>query len=232
MLQITNTKINNRQIDAVSAKDLYLTLGLDKSNWNRWVITNIAQNEFFHVGKDWEGFVIKTNGNETTDYLISLDMAKHLAMMARTDKSHEVRNYFIECEKTQHIKLPQTFSEALQLAADQAKQLELQAPLVTFANTVQSSSALVDMKDLAKLISDTTIKIGRNTLMKLLRDRGFLNKDNTPSQKAVDADLMKAVEKTWTNPKTEEVELTVVAQCTGKGQIYFCNNVRKFLEVK
>lgn len=39
------------------------------------------------------------NGNETKDYMISLDFAKHISMQARTQKSHEMRNYFIECEK-------------------------------------------------------------------------------------------------------------------------------------
>lgn len=37
-----------------------------------------------------------TNGNETKDYAISIEFAKHIAMMARTNKSHEYRKYFIE----------------------------------------------------------------------------------------------------------------------------------------
>lgn len=40
-----------------------------------------------------------TNGNETKDYAVTIDFAKHIAMMARTNKSHEYRNYFINCEK-------------------------------------------------------------------------------------------------------------------------------------
>lgn len=107
--------------------------------------------------------------------------------------------------------------------------IEQQKPLVEFANVVQTSYALIDLKDMAKLISDNVITIGRNNLMKLLRDRGFLNLDNTPSQKSVNAGLMKAVEKTWVNSKTGNVELSVVANITTKGQVYFLNNVRKFL---
>ncbi|MCR3759207.1 ORF6C domain-containing protein [Clostridium felsineum] len=33
------------------------------------------------------------------DFAISIEFAKHIAMMARTEKSHKYRNYFIECEK-------------------------------------------------------------------------------------------------------------------------------------
>ena len=45
------------------------------------------------------GFAIVANGNESKDYAITLDFAKHLAMMAKTEKSYDYRNYFLECEK-------------------------------------------------------------------------------------------------------------------------------------
>lgn len=83
----------------VSARELYLGLGLDKSQWARWSKKNIEQNDFFTENKDWVGFDIVSSGNITKDFAISLEFAKHIAMMARTEKSHEYRNYFIECEK-------------------------------------------------------------------------------------------------------------------------------------
>lgn len=33
------------------------------------------------------------------DYIISLEMAKHLAMMSKSKKGEEIRDYFIQCEK-------------------------------------------------------------------------------------------------------------------------------------
>ena len=45
------------------------------------------------------GFVIMTNGNETTDFAVTIDLAKKLAMQVRTEKGEMVRNYFLECEK-------------------------------------------------------------------------------------------------------------------------------------
>lgn len=83
----------------VSARELYLGLGLDKSNWSRWSKQNIEEEQFFKENEDWVGFVTMTNGNETKDYAVSLEFAKHIAMMARTDKSHEYRNYLLQCEK-------------------------------------------------------------------------------------------------------------------------------------
>ena len=114
LIKITTNEEGKR---LVSAKELYLGLGLNKSNWAKWFNKNIINNEFFLEHKDWEGFVFSTNGNETTDFAISIDFAKHIAMMARTEKSHEYRNYFIECEKklkeVTTPKLPQTYKEAL-----------------------------------------------------------------------------------------------------------------------
>lgn len=114
LIKITTNEEGKR---LVSAKELYLGLGLNKSNWAKWFNKNIINNEFFLEHKDWEGFVFSTNGNETTDFAISIDFAKHIAMMARTEKSHEYRNYLIECEKkikeVTRPQLPQDYLSAL-----------------------------------------------------------------------------------------------------------------------
>lgn len=93
-------KISEREgKQVVSARELYIGLGLDKSNWSRWATQNIVEDNFFKENEDWIGFVTMTNGNETKDYAITIDFAKHIAMMARTPFSYYYRNYFLECEK-------------------------------------------------------------------------------------------------------------------------------------
>lgn len=94
-----NTLISITKEGLVSAKELYLGLGLNKSNWSRWYISNIQKNEFYQENVDWIGVRHNDEGNEMQDFAISLEFAKHIAMMARSEKSHEYRNYFIECEK-------------------------------------------------------------------------------------------------------------------------------------
>lgn len=61
------------------------------------------------------------NGNETKDFAITLDFAKHITMMARTEKSHEYREYLIKCE----IALKQLSKEAVHLTHKQKLALTL-----------------------------------------------------------------------------------------------------------
>lgn len=122
----------------VSARELYIGLGLDKSHWTRWSTQNIEENNFFQENEDWVGFAIVANGNETKDYAITLDFAKHIAMMAKTEKSYEYRNYFLECERIARASLPKTFAEALRLAADQAELLEKQQKQLEIKDTIIS----------------------------------------------------------------------------------------------
>jgi phage anti-repressor protein len=58
----------------------------------------------FVENQDFEAITQKrvtAQGNETTfaDHAISLDMAKEISMIQRTDKGKEARRYFIECER-------------------------------------------------------------------------------------------------------------------------------------
>ncbi len=98
-VDLIKVTMNEQGKKLVSARDLYLGLGLNKAHWKRWSEQNIINNDYFTENSDWTGFAIVVNGNETKDFAITLEFAKHIAMMARTEKSHEYRNYFIECEK-------------------------------------------------------------------------------------------------------------------------------------
>lgn len=98
-MELIKIQENDKGQKVVSAKDLYLFLGYDKSNWASWSKKNIINNDFSIENIDYVGFVVSTNGNETTDFALTLDFAKRISMMARTEKGEEVRNYFIDCEE-------------------------------------------------------------------------------------------------------------------------------------
>lgn len=84
----------------VSARDLHKSLEV-KTRFSQWVEQNF---KMFKENEDFTSVVRTTlvnNGavRELQDYAISIRMAEHLAMMSKTNKGHEVREYFIQVEK-------------------------------------------------------------------------------------------------------------------------------------
>ena len=124
------TERNGKNV--VSAKELYDFLGYDRSQWSRWYQTNILNNEYAEANVDYEAFDTVSNGNHTKEFAITIDFAKELSMLSRTEKGKKARLYFIKCEKKLMNKfpIPQTYSEALLLASNQAKQIEEQQKLI------------------------------------------------------------------------------------------------------
>jgi anti-repressor protein len=120
LINITNENGNK----AVSARELYLGLGLNKVNWARWCQTNIIEGDYFKCGADWVGVLHNEEGNDTMDFAISIDFAKHIAMMAKTEKSHDYRNYFLECEK--EVTTLKPMSQAELTAAIAQNQVEIE----------------------------------------------------------------------------------------------------------
>ena len=133
--------------------------------------------------------------------------------------------------------IPQTFAQALRLAAEQAetieaqqKQLEAQAPKVAFATAIINSPTSCGIDELAKLLKQNGVDMGEIRLFQWLRDNDYLcsvgTARNQPTQKALDMGLFELKPQTWTNPKTDEVMTTTRTMVTGKGKEYFIN---KFL---
>jgi len=140
---------------SVDAKELYWSLGLDRSQWARWHKQNIAENPFAVSGLDFEGFDMMSSGGWTQNYLLSIEFAKKLAMQVRTEKGEQVRDYFLECERLSvqpvepTFKIPQTLAQALQLAANQALQIEQDAPKVHFYDIVADRDNLMTVTQVA-----------------------------------------------------------------------------------
>lgn len=133
--------------------------------------------------------------------------------------------------------VPKTFAEALQLAADQAKQIEEQErqlaaakPKVIFAETVEASTNSILVGQLAKLMAQKGAKIGQNRLFKWLRENGYIctrnGNKNYPTQRSIEQKLLEVIERTVTKPDGSALS-TFTTKVTGKGQVFFVN---KFLE--
>ena len=80
--------------------------------------------DFTTVSKNLE------NGGRSIEYHTTLDMAKELSMVERTEKGKQARKYFIECEKKLTQPKPMTQIELIavianQMAEQERKSLEL-----------------------------------------------------------------------------------------------------------
>lgn len=122
--------------------------------------------------------------------------------------------------KTGSYGIPQTYAEALRLAADQAEQIEQQKleltaakPKVQFYDQVRESEHTLSMNDAAKLLG---IKgLGRNKLFEQLRSRGVLDESNVPYQRFLNSGHFEVIEKPY--DYNGMVGITKVTRVTQKG---------------
>ena len=142
-------------IQAVDAKELYEKLGLHAANWKRWHVSNIKANPFAAEGVDYQGFIMMMSGNETQNYLLSVDFAKKLAMQVKTKKGEQVRNYFLDCErKTQQPvqQLPANYIEALEQLIIKEKALIAAQPKIAHYDKVVERDTLLNATTVAQSV--------------------------------------------------------------------------------
>lgn len=189
MNKLIKIQMNDEGKQLVSARELYLGLGLNKSNWSRWYPTNILKNDFFNENNDWVGVRHNDEGNEIQDFAISLEFAKHIAMMARTEKSHEYRNYFIECEnslKGQALNTSelspelQMFNQMFKaIANNELEQKKLKAEIKETKEEIQGIRDVVALtpnawrKDTSTLITKIALKIGGFEHIRDVREESY-----------------------------------------------------------
>ena len=92
-----------------------------------------------------------TGNQQYRQFLLTKEQCIDLVTGYNAELRIKINRRWAELENTQ-IKLPQTFAEALQLAADQARQLELAAPKVQYFDTVVERPALLNATQVAQKI--------------------------------------------------------------------------------
>lgn len=125
MEDILNIKVKNDQ-QLVSARELHKGLGL-KKQFTDWVKQNFKE---FKEGTDFmftPQSVNMPNGGikPIKDYALTIDMAKQLCLMSRTEKGKIYRSYLIEVEKRWNNPA-MVVQRALIIQQNQIKQLKSQ----------------------------------------------------------------------------------------------------------
>lgn len=221
----------------VSARELHdgLEIGTEFRKWfPRMTEYGFTENS------DWKRVSQKcpTLGGEQemVDYQITVDMAKQICMLQRTEKGRQYRQYFLDLEKAWNTP-EQIMARALRVAnreidklkADNQKMIEDTArmkPKEIFADAVSTSETSILIGDLAKLICQNGHQIGQKRLFDWMRQNGYLIKSgssrNMPTQRSMEQKLFEVKESSIANPDGS-VRVTRTTKVTGKGQIYFIN---------
>jgi anti-repressor protein len=173
-------KINTKD-QTVSARDLYDFLELDKSQWSRWTKKNIEKNEFAISGTDWLDIVSR---GATKDFVLTLDFAKRLAMMSRSERGEQARRYFLECEKelkqptkpATYLDLAQVMIESIKaqesrMAQIEQKAIEIEARIDTIDTNFISVVGYARINNI-QLPGNEALKIGKQA-GKISREQGI-----------------------------------------------------------
>lgn len=222
MKELITISTNEQGQQLVSARELHVGLQI-ATPFRKWfprmIEYGFVENEDFTL----DIFVHPLNGQKTSDYIMTLDMAKEISMIQRNELGKQFRQYFIECEKQlqevkPQIKLPTTYKEAL---------IELVA-------TIEEKEKIEAEKN--KLIHDKKVY----TASEIAKELGFksaqeLNKDLKEKK------IQYKVNNTWvlcarysecgyTTTRQIELETGKIiydTRWTGKGRDWLVNNIYK-----
>ena len=238
MNELINVTLNDSQEPVVSGRQLHDALGVN-SNYTTWFdrMTDYGfiENQDYILLSNF-GTQTGRGGHNKLDHIIKLDMAKEIAMIQRTERGKQVRQYFIQIEKD--FNSPEKIMARALLMADKKihkleTQIEADKPKVLFADAVSASHSSILVGDLAKLISQNGYKIGGNRLFVWLRENGYLIKRrgsdwNMPTQRSMEMKLFEIKESTITHPDGH-ISVSKTVKVTGKGQQYFINKFLNFI---
>ena len=199
---------------------------------------NLLKNERVQIEGD------RSVSREIVDHELTIDMAKEICMIQRTEKGKQVRQYFLELERewnspeavmaramkmadrtiaSLHHKvsaLTEANTALLKLTTDNA-------PKVAFADSVSETGGEILIGELAKLMHQNGIDIGQNRLYRELREDGYIMQNGTiPTQKGMEKGWFRIIERPVTIGNGKTI-LTQTTKVTVKGQVDLIN---KFYE--
>ena len=169
------TEQNGNQ--AVSARELHKFLEITErfSNWfERMLQYGFTENI------DYQGCeFFNTLANQVLiDYALTLDCAKEIAMLQRSERGKMARQYFIECEKqlrSGKFALPTTYKEALQSLLEEVEvkerlqaqndlqriELQKQSPKVAYYEDVLTSKSTYNANQIAKELGMSAVTLNK-----------------------------------------------------------------------
>lgn len=159
----------------MSARELHKSLGLAK-RFSAWFEANsqgfIENEDFTSV---LSGTVVNNGAHrEIQDYSLSVDMAKHICLMSRTEKGKECRQCLIDLEKAWNTP-EQIFARALKMADQTIAKLKDSVKLLSTEISVKNQ-IIGELKPKADYYDEILKNPGLVTITQIAKDYGMSGK--------------------------------------------------------
>ena len=162
---------------AVNLRDLhdFLDVKRDFSNWAKQMF-----DYGFIEGEDYVEVLLAKNGEQVhgghnrRDWAVTLDMAKEVSMIQRTEKGKQARQYFIEAEKKLHetldeLEVAERYVAELKRNRELEAQAQIDAPKAEAYDTFIGADGTYSVGNVAKMLGTS-----QNKLFTELRNHGVL----------------------------------------------------------
>ena len=233
LVPISETNTGERVVDA---RELHDRLASNR-RFTDWIKYRIEQYGLIE-GEDFITILGEsTGGRPSTEYILTFDVAKELAIVENNEAGRKIRRYFIEVEKRYQNSVdafvPKTLPEALRAYAVALEEkmalehkVEQDKPRVLFSQAVEASDTSILIGDLAKILKQNGVDVGQNRLFEWMRDNGYLIKSgasrNMPTQYSMERGWFEVQQRVIQVPSGEP-KVKTTTRVTGKGQLYFVN---------
>lgn len=213
MKELIKVTENEQCQQLVSGRELHEVLEIG-TQFTKWIQRMI--NYGFVEGTDFttisqKRLTAQGNTTEFTDYILTLEMAKHIAMVQRTEIGMQVRNYFLECEK-QALQITRKDKLRLQLfsgddlliaqAHNELVRLEVEEATTPLIEKIETDKPKVDAFD-QYMNSDGTyttrnackmLELSEKKVFAWLRVKGLVFKNKTqPTALAIEKGYFKVI---------------------------------------
>ena len=181
MTELIKIDVNENQEPVINGRALHSFLEV-ATPYDKWFPRMVEYG--FTDGLDFSTFLSEsTGGRPATDHAIRLDMAKEIAMIQRSEKGKQARQYFIQIEKDYNSP-EKIMARALQIAEKELSNLRLEnkvqeqqiaelKPKASYYDLVLQCKDLLSMTEIAK-----DYGMSAKGMNKLLHDLGIQYKQS------------------------------------------------------
>ena len=178
LIKITQREINGDYINSANAREIYDLLEV-KTAYTTWLQRTVDKYGFIG-GEDFESLsILKPSGQTEKLFIVNIDMAKELCMIADTPNGKLARKYFIEIEKKsriQNISIPSTYIEALEALVISEKHKQQAIDTKAEIGNKREATAMNTASQAVKKVTKLEIQVDESKLYSTIRKQEKIHK--------------------------------------------------------